>query len=111
MTDEFNTGDYEGVELYQVTQFHDPAKNGVRCSSAAGFLFPALSRPNLTGITQAQATQLTFDDRRATGVIYQHEGQVLSVSVKQEVLLCAGAFQSPQLLQLSGIEDGEALNQ
>ena len=52
-TEDFNKGDNEGVGLYQVTQFHDKAKNGERCSAAEAFLFPFMERPNLTVITKA----------------------------------------------------------
>ncbi|WP_171092667.1 MULTISPECIES: GMC family oxidoreductase [unclassified Ruegeria] len=104
-TDDFNRGDNEGVGLYQVTQFHDPAKNGERCSAAAAYLFPALSRPNLTVITHAHVKELTFEGRRASGVTYQKKGKGadFTVTATREVLLCAGALKSPQLLQLSGI--------
>ena len=106
-TQDFNRGDNEGVGLYQVTQFHDPAKNGERCSAAAAYLFPVMDRPNLTVITQAHAKELSFDGNRATGVIYKHKGKGRDIEVKasREVLLCSGALKTPQLLQLSGIGD------
>ena len=74
-TQDFNRGDNEGVGLYQVTQFHDLAKNGERCSAAAAYVFPVMDRPNLTVITHAHAKELTFDGKRATGVIYKKESQ------------------------------------
>ncbi|MFD0911098.1 GMC family oxidoreductase [Ruegeria arenilitoris] len=111
VTDDFNRGDNEGAGLYQVTQFHDPAKNGERCSAAAAYLFPVMDRPNLTVITGAQAREITFDGHRATGVIYRQggKGADLTVTATREVLVCSGALKSPQLLKLSGIGDPEDL--
>ncbi|SMO72265.1 GMC family oxidoreductase [Ruegeria faecimaris] len=102
---DFNRGDNEGVGLYQVTQFHDPSKNGERCSAAAAYVFPVMDRPNLTVITDAHAKELTFEGKRATGVVYRKKakGADITVSARREVLVCAGALQTPQLLQLSGI--------
>ncbi|NOC93626.1 GMC family oxidoreductase [Ruegeria sp. HKCCD6604] len=104
-TEDFNRGDNEGVGLYQVTQFHDPAKNGERCSAAAGYLFPVSGRPNLTVITHAHASRLRFEGKRATGVVYRVRGKGADITVqaKREVLLCAGALKTPQLLQVSGV--------
>ncbi len=101
--EDFNTGENEGVGLYQVTQFHDAAKQGERCSAAAGYLFPVMSRPNLTVITGTHATQILFDGKRATGIAYRVGKKDQRVSAKKEVILSGGAFNSPQLLQLSGI--------
>ncbi len=100
---DFNGGDNEGVGLYQVTQFHGGDKNGERCSAAAGYLFPVMARPNLTVITHAHATKIVFDGKRAVGVAYRHEKCDKTVRATREVILCGGAFQSPQLLQLSGV--------
>ncbi|MCV6597927.1 MAG: choline dehydrogenase [Mangrovicoccus sp.] len=108
-THDFNRGDNEGIGLYQVTQFHDPAKNGERCSAAAAYLFPVMNRPNLTVITGAQAMKLTLEGKRATGVVYRHKGQIKTVDAKREVLLCSGALKSPQILQMSGIGDPDDL--
>ena len=104
-TEDFNRGDNEGVGLYQVTQFHDPAKNGERCSAAAGYLFPVSDRPNLTVITHAHASRLSFEGKRASGVVYRARGKGADIAIraKREVLLCAGALKSPQLLQVSGV--------
>ncbi|WP_170506496.1 GMC family oxidoreductase [Ruegeria arenilitoris] len=110
-THDFNRGNNEGVGLYQVTQFHDPARNGERCSAAAAYVFPVMDRPNLKVITHAVAKELTFDGKRASGVIYKKKGKGsdIAVTARQEVLICAGALKSPQLLQLSGIGDGADL--
>ncbi len=102
-TADFNRGDNEGVGLFQVTQFHDKAKNGERCSAAAAYLFPVLGRKNLTVITHAQARRVLFEGKRAVGVEYSHGKQVKTVRAKREVILCGGAFNSPQLLMLSGV--------
>ena len=81
-TEDFNTGDNEGIGLYQVTQFHDATRNGERCSAAAAYLHPVMNRPNLTVITGAQATRVLFDGKRAIGVGYRQKSkdqQVLSL--------------------------------
>ncbi|EEE38829.1 alcohol dehydrogenase (acceptor) [Rhodobacteraceae bacterium KLH11] len=112
-TEDFNRGDNEGAGLYQVTQFHDPGRNGERCSAAAAYLFPVMERPNLTVITGAHVQRLSLDGKRATGVLYRKggKGPDLQVTATQEVLVCAGALKSPQLLMLSGIGDGDTLRQ
>jgi choline dehydrogenase-like flavoprotein len=103
-TSDFNTGDNEGAGLYQCTQFHTPEKNGERCSAAAGYLHPVMEdRPNLTVITGAHASKVILKDKRAVGVAYRKGRDTLEVHADKEVILCGGAFQSPQLLQLSGI--------
>lgn len=101
--DDFNTGDNEGAGLYQVTQFHGGAKNGERCSTAAAYLYPVRNRSNLTVVTGAHATRVLFDGKRATGIAYRKDGAEQTVQIRREVLLAAGAFGSPQLLQLSGV--------
>ena len=100
---DFNRGDNEGIGHYQVTQFHDPARNGERCSAAAGYLHPVMGRPNLTVLTQAQATRILFENKSATGVEFRQGRTTKTVSACCEVLLCGGAFNSPQLLQISGV--------
>ncbi|MTI42020.1 glucose-methanol-choline oxidoreductase, partial [Roseibium hamelinense] len=105
---DFNTGENEGCGLYQVTQFHDE-RNGERCSAAAAYLFPVMDRPNLTVFTYADCTGLTFEGARVTGVKFRHKGQEQIALAGREVLLCAGALKTPQILQLSGIGDPEDL--
>ncbi len=107
---DFNTGDNEGVGLYQVTQFHDVARNGERCSAAAAYLHPVMQRPNLTVITRAHATRLSLEGKRATGVHYRQGKKDKHVTANREVILCGGAFNSPQLLQLSGIGRPQDIN-
>jgi len=101
--EDFNRGDNEGIGLYQVTQFHDAARNGERCSAAAAYLHPVMDRPNLTVLTNAHATRILFEGKRATGVAYEKGGKAETVAAAREVILCGGAFNSPQLLQLSGV--------
>ena len=110
LNDDFNGLSQEGAGLHQVTQFWDDQRNGERCSAAAGYLHPIMAqRPNLSVITGAHATELLWTDRRISGVAYRRGQQTFNVHAKAEVLLCAGAFQSPQLLMLSGIGPGKHL--
>jgi choline dehydrogenase-like flavoprotein len=102
--EDFNAGETEGVGLYQVTQFHDDRRRGERCSAAAAYLHPVMGvRPNLTVLTRAQATRILFEGKRAAGVAFRHEGAEKHVLAAREVILSAGAFGSPHLLQLSGV--------
>ncbi len=100
---DFNGAEQEGVGLYQVTQFHGPAKAGERCSAAAAYLHPNEGRANLTIVTRAHATKVEFDGKRAKSVRYRIGGEEKSVAANREIILCGGAFNSPQLLQLSGV--------
>ena len=101
---DFNTGDNEGAALYQTSIFHSPEKNGERCSAAAAYLHPVMDkRPNLTVITRARASRILFEGKRAVGVEYRVGKKRHEVRAAKEVILCSGAFQSPQLLMLSGV--------
>ncbi|KIN73335.1 FAD dependent oxidoreductase [Sulfitobacter guttiformis KCTC 32187] len=104
---DFNGGDNEGVGLYQVTQFHKGDKNGERCSAAAAYLHPVMDRTNLTVLTKARATKILFEGKRAVGVTYRQGRSNRQVRATREVILSGGAFQSPQLLQLSGVGRAE----
>ena len=95
---DFNGPEQEGAGLYQVTH-----KLGERFSAAKAYLTPHLARPNLQVISGATTTRILLEKKRAVGVEYQHEGLVKLVKANREVLLCAGALQSPQILMLSGI--------
>ncbi|MYN45892.1 glucose-methanol-choline oxidoreductase [Pseudoduganella sp. FT93W] len=108
---DFNGPVQEGVGYYQVTQFHGGSKNGQRCSAAAAYLHPVMSRPNLTVLTATQALKVVFDGRRAAGVKILRQEQQHIVRARREVLLCGGAFNSPQLLLLSGVGDPAELQQ
>ncbi|WP_425408020.1 GMC family oxidoreductase [Hyphococcus sp.] len=96
--DDFNGENQEGVGYYQVTQ-----RDGERCSAAKAYLHPAADRKNVTILTNTFVERITFEQQRATGVHVMQNGEPKSVSAQNEVILCAGAFQSPQLLMLSGI--------
>ncbi len=100
---DFNGPEQEGVGLYQVTQFHAPGKAGERCSAAAAYLHPREGRGNLTIVTKAHVTKIEFDGNRAKSVRYLIGGNEQSVGANREIILCGGAFNSPQLLQLSGV--------
>ncbi|HAA06325.1 MAG TPA: glucose-methanol-choline oxidoreductase [Acinetobacter schindleri] len=104
--DDFNGAEQEGLGIYQVT--HD---NGERCSAARAYLFPHLNRPNLTIWTKATTHKIIIEQKSAVGVQVQHAGQLKTLRARQEVLLSAGAMQSPHLLMLSGIGDAEELQQ
>lgn len=105
-TNDFNDGRQEGVGYFQVS-----TKNGLRCSTAVGYLKPAKRRTNLHIETLAQATRIVFEGRRAIGVRYVQAGRTREARAAREVLLCAGAIQSPQLLQLSGIGAASLLSE
>ena len=107
--DDYNGPEQEGAFLYQVTQFHDAAHNGQRCSAAAAYLHPVMNRPNLTVITGAHARRIVFEGTTAVGVQYQNKGAVHEVRAKSEVVLSGGAFHSPQLLMLSGVGPADEL--
>ncbi len=95
---DFNGESQEGVGMYQVTH-----KNGERFSAAKAYLTPNLGRPNLQVITGAHTTRILMEGKRAVGVEYSQGGQLHQLKASREVLLCAGALQSPQVLMLSGI--------
>ncbi|MEB5966029.1 choline dehydrogenase [Comamonas testosteroni] len=97
-TRDFNGPQQEGAGYYQLT-----TSKGLRCSTARGYLNPARKRPNLQIETGAMATGLIMRGKRAIGVNFRQNGQVHKAMARAEVILSAGAIQSPQLLQLSGI--------
>jgi choline dehydrogenase len=96
--DDFNSGDQEGVGYFQLF-----TRNGWRNSSAVAYLKPIRNRSNLQVETDAQATAIITEGRRAVGVRFMQRGAMREVRAAREVILSAGALQSPQLLQLSGI--------
>ncbi len=98
MNSDFNGAQQEGVGYYHVTQ-----KDGERWSAMRAYIDPILDRPNLTVISKARAQKINFEGKRAVGVTYKHGGRVSRVAARREVILSAGAFQSPQLLLLSGV--------
>jgi choline dehydrogenase len=101
---DFNGARQEGFGRYQTTQ-----ENGMRASTAVRYLHPNMGRQNLTVITDALALRILFDGNRASGVEIDHAGTIEEVGATREVIVSAGAYQSPQLLMLSGIGSAEAL--
>jgi choline dehydrogenase-like flavoprotein len=105
--DDFNGAEQEGLGIYQVTQH-----NGERWSAARGYIHPHMAnRANLRVETLAHATRIIFEGKRAVGVEYVQgkNKEKKTIRARREVILAAGAFQSPQLLQLSGVGDAAAL--
>ncbi|MDI3406958.1 GMC family oxidoreductase [Streptomyces cavernicola] len=96
--DDFNGPSQLGVGRYQLTQ-----RGGMRCSSAVAFLHPALERPNLTVLPSTRAHRVVVEGGRAVGVEVERGGTVEVVRAEREVILSAGAYESPKLLMLSGI--------
>jgi choline dehydrogenase-like flavoprotein len=103
--DDFNGEEQEGLGAYQVTQ-----KNGERWSAARGYIHPFVAtRPNLRVETNAQATRILFEGKRAVGVEYRQGKETRQIRARREVIISSGAFQTPQLLMLSGVGDSTAL--
>ena len=102
--DDFNGAAQEGAGYFQLT-----AKNGRRWSTAVGYLRPAKRRPNLTVATETLATRVLFSGRRAVGVEYRQGGTTHTAHANAEVIVAGGAFNSPQLLQLSGLGPADLL--
>jgi choline dehydrogenase-like flavoprotein len=96
--DEYNGAIQDGASLVQVYQ-----RLGKRCSAADAFLHPVRKRRNLKVVTLTHATRILFRDRRAIGVAYLHDSHEEIAYAEREVLLCAGAINSPHLLMLSGV--------
>jgi choline dehydrogenase len=84
-------------------------RNGVRWSTASAYLRPALKRSNVTLKSRALARRVVLEGKRAVGVEYSRFGRVRTAFAAREVILAASAFNSPKLLQLSGIGDGKRL--
>jgi choline dehydrogenase len=104
--DDFNGPEQEGVGFYQLM-----TRDGRRASNSVAYLHPVMSRPNLTVETRAHALRILFDGTRAVGVAGTRADEAIEFRVQREVLLCAGAYGSPQLLMLSGIGRGAELAQ
>ena len=95
---DYNAESMEGAALYQIT-----TKGGLRASASRCYLRPALKRSNLTVKTNAQVLRISLSGFRATGVVYRSKGKDHTAHAHKEIILCGGAINSPQLLQLSGI--------
>lgn len=101
---DFNGATQEGVGIYQIT-----TRRGLRCSAATGYLQPARRRSNLRIVTHAHATRILFEGRRAVGVEYRRGGRTRRIMARHEVIVSAGAVNSPQLLELSGVGAADRL--
>jgi choline dehydrogenase len=95
---DFNTGDNFGSGYFEVNQ-----RSGVRWNTSKAFLRPAMKRPNLRVLTGAETEAIILDGTKATGVRFRHRGQSVGAMAGREVILSAGAVNSPKLLELSGI--------
>lgn len=105
-TDDFNRGDNSGVGYFEVNQ-----KRGIRWNASKAFLRPAMKRTNLTIITGALTERVVFEGKRCVGVEYRGDGVSYIAKARCEVVLSAGAVNSPQLLELSGVGNGARLQE
>jgi choline dehydrogenase len=103
--------DYNGSQQEGVGYFQQTAYNGIRWSTAKSFLRPARGRANLSVVTRAQVTSVVFDGKRVTGVNYRRGHEQNTANASAEVILSAGAINSPQILQNSGVGDPAWLQQ
>lgn len=103
--EDFNTGTQEGVGFYELTQ-----RNGERCSAARAYLDPAEGRKNLTILQDAYVERLVMNGKKATGVQASIANKSRQIHAAREVIVCAGALQSPQVLLLSGIGPRDKLD-
>jgi choline dehydrogenase len=104
-TDDFNRGDNTGVGYFDVNQ-----RSGIRWNASKAFLRPAIKRGNLTIITGAHTQRLVFEGKRCVGVEYRGDTEYIA-RARREVILSAGAVNSPQLLELSGVGNGARLQE
>jgi choline dehydrogenase-like flavoprotein len=102
--EDFNGPHQDGVGLYQVTQ-----RGGMRASAAVAYLHPASERPNLEVLSRMHVQRILFEGTRAVGVLAAQLGEARELRAEREVILCAGAYNSPQLLMLSGVGEAEHL--
>ena len=108
LTNDFNGEKQEGFSRYEHTMY-DTKWGPRRWSSARAYLHPALKRKNLSTETNVQVNKVLFEGKKATGVEYSHKGKTFSVKANKEVILSAGAINSPQILMNSGIGDSAEL--
>ena len=101
-----NGASQDGFGYCQIT-----VSKGRRASAAQAFLAPVRSRPNLTVLTHALTTRVLLEGKRAVGVEYSQHGERKTARARREVILCGGAINSPQILELSGVGDGERLRE
>ncbi len=105
-TDDFNGPDMEGVGWH-----HVDIKDGKRHSTAAAYLIPAMSRSNVTVSPNSQVKRLLFEGKKCIGVEYIQDGETKNVYTNHEVIVCAGAIESPKILMLSGIGNSAQLKE
>src|SRR4051794_4334753 len=105
-TDDFNGASQEGAGYFQLT-----TRKGRRWSTARGYLASARKRGNLAVVSRALTTRILFEGRRAVGVEYRKDGATHTARASGEVILASGAFNSPQLLQLSGVGPADLLGE
>ena len=103
-TEDFNGAEQDGAAMYQLTQ-----RGGMRCSAAVAYLHPAMERPNLTVMPYMHVQRVLFEGTRAVGVVAEQLGELKELRAEREVILSGGAYNSPQLLMLSGIGPAEHL--
>jgi len=103
-TSDFNTGQNEGCGYFHVTE-----KNGLRCSTAVGYLNPAKKRSNLKIEVKAHIKRILFNGLKAVGVEYWQNNQVHTIKCNKEIILSAGSISSPHILQVSGVGSAELL--
>lgn len=103
------SSDFNGANQEGVGYFHLNIKNGRRFGAADAYLKPAMNRQNLTVLTDAHVKKVVFEGKRAVAVELRHKGQDRVLCADREIILSGGAINSPQLLQLSGIGEREAL--
>src|SRR3954449_217686 len=103
-TEDFNGAEQDGFGTYQVTM-----RGGMRASAAVSYLHPVMERPNLTVMPYMHTHRILFEGTRAVGVVAAQLGQLQEFRAEREVILSAGAYNSPQLLMLSGIGPAEHL--
>jgi choline dehydrogenase len=103
--DDFNAGDLDGFGYFQVTQ-----RNGRRWSTAQGYLHPSSDRPNLTVKTNVEVHKILIENGRAVGVVGERLDEPVTIRAEREVILSAGAYNSPKLLMLSGIGPADELS-
>lgn len=104
ITPDHNGFRQEGVHVAQAF-----IGDGMRWSSSRGYLRPAAGRRNLSIWTRALVRKIIIEGSKAVGVEIEHQGQVKRILCQREVILCAGAFNTPKLLMLSGVGDADAL--
>lgn len=101
--------DLNGTTREGVARLRMNSLKGLRMSAAVAYLHPAMKRANLEVITRAHVSRVLFEGKRAVGVEFYRGDQRLTIKAQREVILSGGAINSPQLLELSGIGDGERL--